>query len=152
MSTENLNVEITQAVLHDIENVHRIEQQSFSDCPYPLFVIRQFHDLFPNLFIVAREGDQILGYALGGIGTDGCGWVLSLAVGREKRSQGIGRAVMDALLDQFREKGVQALRLTVSPTNTNALNLYHNVGFVDMGIRNDYYGDGDERLLMSLEF
>lgn len=152
MPIDNLNIEITQAVLPDLENLHMADQRAFPNSPYPLFVLRQFHDLFPELFLIAEESGQTLGYVLGGIGTDGHGWVLSLAVVPDHRSQGIGRALMDALLDQFRKRGMKTILLTVSPTNTNGMSLYRKIGFVDMGIQNDYYGDGDERLLMSLEF
>jgi ribosomal protein S18 acetylase RimI-like enzyme len=57
---------------------------------------------------------------------------LGIAVGRRHRSQGVGRALLRALIDVARGDGFSALSLSVSPAN-RALELYLSEGFERVG-------------------
>ncbi len=57
---------------------------------------------------------------------------LGLAVDRARRSRGIGRALLRALIESARADGHAALSLSVSPAN-RALELYLSEGFARVG-------------------
>ena len=59
---------------------------------------------------------------------------LGLAVNKAGRGQGVGRSLMLAILKQAKEDGYHRLSLSVDPNNTEAVNLYKSLGFVEVGI------------------
>ena len=56
---------------------------------YPMFVIKQYYDLFSDLFLVAvNENKDIVGYVIGGINKkNNEGWLLAIATKREYRAK-----------------------------------------------------------------
>jgi len=58
--------------------------------------------------------------------------LLDLAVRPEHRRQGIGRAVLDKVIDRAADRGM-AVRLTVWSTNAGARGLYCAAGFNEVG-------------------
>ncbi len=57
------------------------------------------------------------------------GWIGGVGVLREHRRRGVGRQLMEALLNAAREKGVQHVQLEVIRQNAGALALYESLGF-----------------------
>jgi ribosomal protein S18 acetylase RimI-like enzyme len=58
---------------------------------------------------------------------------ITIGVCAEARGQGTGRRLLEALLDVARETGVDALALSVEPTNIPARTLYERLGFEPVG-------------------
>jgi GNAT superfamily N-acetyltransferase len=54
---------------------------------------------------------------------------IGIGVLRDYRRRGVGRMLINALIDRARHEGVGALSLSVDPAN-HALQLYQSVGFV----------------------
>jgi GNAT superfamily N-acetyltransferase len=69
---------------------------------------------------------------------DGATPEISIAVVPDRRSQGIGSALLGSLVDRAREEGFQALTLSVSPENP-AVRLYERCGFVRVPSRDDQW-------------
>lgn len=73
----------------------------------------------------------------------------NVAVDPDCRRQGIGRALLAALLDAGRHEGIAAFSLEVRPSNEHARALYLALGFVDCGRRRGYYADtGEDAIIM----
>ncbi|MBV9099852.1 MAG: GNAT family N-acetyltransferase [Candidatus Dormibacteraeota bacterium] len=75
---------------------------------------------------------------------------LAIIVGNEHRGQGLGRVLMNTAIEWARAVGLETLSLGVFATNTRAIRLYREVGFVSGGhgptrIRTH---DGDHDLLL----
>ena len=68
--------------------------------------------------------------------------ILSIAVDRSHRRQGIGWLLMDAVLRHLHAERAEALFLEVDEANVAALALYRRLGFVQVGKRPRYYRDG----------
>jgi ribosomal protein S18 acetylase RimI-like enzyme len=60
------------------------------------------------------------------------GYVLGMMVDRERRGEGIGRALLDAAIAWARNRNLAALHLLVFPHNERALALYRSCGFVEI--------------------
>lgn len=69
----------------------------------------------------------------------GEGEILTVAVSRAHRRQGIGWQLMDAVLRQLHTERAEALFLEVDETNTPAIALYKRLGFATVGRRPNYY-------------
>ncbi|PSJ44871.1 GNAT family N-acetyltransferase [Zobellella endophytica] len=140
---------VRTATKGDLRAIHALERAAFGSHCYPDFFFRQALDLWPAYLLVAEDDDDVLaGYGLGGAGTaPGEGWILSLAVAESCRGQGLGKALLQALLAALDEGGCRRQRLTVAPDNP-ALGLYLSLGFVEEGGEPDYFGPGEPRLVL----
>jgi mycothiol synthase len=84
------------------------------------------HD--PSLWLVAVDGDEIVGASLGSIAEDR-GWIGDLAVRDAWRRRGIGEALLRASFAMFRDRGLTTVMLNVDRDNTTgATRLYERAG------------------------
>lgn len=82
----------------------------------------------PNTCFLAMEGDKVVGTVLAG--NDGRrGYVYHLLVVEEMRKQGIGRALIDAMLEGMRLEGISKVALVVFAYNDTANAFYEKIGF-----------------------
>lgn len=88
-----------------------------------------------------------IGYALGWHLGDVLD-VISVAVLPSARKQGVGEALMRALMERAREAEVGSLCLDVRASNAPAIALYAKLGFSAVGKRRQYYRDGEDSLTM----
>lgn len=76
--------------------------------------------------------------------------LLALAVRRDRRRRGLGRWMLDALLEEARKGNAACVTLEVAAENHAARALYASRGFCVVGRRGDYYGAGRDALLFDL--
>ena len=101
-------------------------------------------ELFTNpnsIMMVARNlmpGPEVIGFF--------AGWIIenelhinNLASHRDYRRIRVGRALMEAALDEAGRRGVGHVLLEVRASNEAAQELYRNLGFRFVGRRRDYY-------------
>jgi ribosomal-protein-alanine N-acetyltransferase len=69
----------------------------------------------------------------------GEGEILTVAVARAHRRQGLGWQLMDAVLRELHAQRAEALFLEVDETNAPAIALYRRLGFRQVGQRPNYY-------------
>lgn len=65
--------------------------------------------------------------------------ILTVAVARTHRRQGLGWRLMDAVLRELHAARAEALFLEVDETNIAAIALYRRLGFSEVGKRPNYY-------------
>ncbi|MFB7930639.1 GNAT family N-acetyltransferase [Streptomyces sp. NPDC056039] len=140
------------AAEEDLPHIARLDREVFGDAAYPFFVLRQLFDAGFTL-VVVDDSEGICAYALA-LASEGRGWVLALAVGPGQRGTGLGRELMRETLCHLRSLRVREVLLTVELANASAIRLYRALGFTERGgatghVR-DYFGPGEDRLLMSL--
>ncbi len=75
----------------------------------------------------------------------------TIAVAPERWGKGIGRALLTALLDEARRRGITAMFLEVRSDNPRARDLYQKFGFVEVGVRSGYYVGADAIIMRRLE-
>ena len=67
------------------------------------------------------------------------GSITNIAVRPDCRRQGLGRAVVQALIDEARARGVTDIYLEVRVSNEAAIALYCSLGFSVVGTRKNFY-------------
>lgn len=98
-------------------------------------------------WFVAIVDDQVVGYSgLLQVGTEG--HITNLAVERAQRRHGIGRMLLERLIEAARQRGIEALTLEVRESNEAAIQLYEKFGFRVLGRRKRYYPEDDEDALI----
>lgn len=90
--------------------------------------------------VVDRDG-QVAGYA--GIDLAEQASVMTVGVAPEHRRQGLGRAMMHALLNHARAARSQQVLLEVRADDAGAQSLYAALGFAAIGRRRGYYQGAD---------
>ncbi len=82
----------------------------------------------PGLCLVARHGDQIIGAVL--CGHDGRrGYLYHLAVAREHRHQGLGKAIVSECLSRLAAVGIQKATIFVYGHNDTGQHFWRRVGW-----------------------
>lgn len=69
--------------------------------------------------------------------------ILTIAVARSLRREGIGRSLMDAVLRRLHQERTEAVFLEVDESNAAAIALYRRLGFREVGRRTAYYRSRD---------
>ena len=137
--------------LDDIPDVQEIERASFP-VPWPANAFR--HELTQNRnarYIVARSGQQIVGYAGLWLMVDEA-HITTFAVLPDYRRRKIGERMLQRLFEIAEDMGAEWLTLEVRVSNLAAQRLYDKYGFRRTGVRRRYYSDNNEdALIMSTE-
>lgn len=89
-------------------------------------------------YLVAEEEEYLLGIC-GLRNIVGEGEITNVAVRQSRRNMGIGRAMMEGLLQRGLEEGIKAFTLEVRESNEAAIRLYETLGFRTEGIRRSFY-------------
>jgi ribosomal-protein-alanine N-acetyltransferase len=75
----------------------------------------------------------------------------NVVVESRKRRQGIGAALILAVMDAARERSAEKLLLEVRESNHAARGLYRKIGFVETGRRPNYYSaPSEDAILLTL--
>ena len=80
--------------------------------------------------------------------------ILTLCVKKEYQGQGLGKILLQHLIDVAKDHKAEVLLLEVRPSNTTAVHLYHKYGFNEVGTRQGYYPAKEGRedaLIMALD-
>jgi [ribosomal protein S18]-alanine N-acetyltransferase len=129
----------------DLEDVLALERELFPDDPWTpgMFADELAQPPERRLYLLAEAvaGDPVMaGYA--GVLFSPAGPeadVLTIAVRPAYWGQGVGSALLGALLDAARDRGCTEMFLEVRADNPRAHGLYLRRGFVDIGLRRGYY-------------
>jgi len=146
----------------DIEKVMAIEQVV---CEFP-WTSSIYSDCIKVGYScwVLEEKQEILGYGLLSVGAIADGLmaaaaneahILNLCVHPDRQHQGLGRKMMQHLIQQAKNLYANSVYLEVRLSNKNAFALYTQLGFEVVGRRKDYYpaaGGREDALVLELHF
>jgi ribosomal-protein-alanine N-acetyltransferase len=72
------------------------------------------------------------------------GQIINVATHPDSRRRGVGRALMIAIEQSAKERGIVFLSLEVRESNAAARSLYSSLGWVECGIRRNFYSKPTE--------
>ncbi len=87
---------------------------------------------------VAAASRQVMAYAVMSFGA-GEAHILNVCVDAAHRCRGLGRLLLDSLVERAAAAGMNEAFLEVRPSNTAAIRLYLALGFEQVGMRRGYY-------------
>jgi ribosomal-protein-alanine N-acetyltransferase len=121
----------------DIETVYWIEQETFSD-PWSKEDFQTSSKDKNNHYLVVEMDNNVIAYC-GYWGIAGEGYIYNVAVKEEYRKQKIGYLMLQELIARGRSQGIKTFTLEVRCSNEAAIRLYKRLGFVNAGVRKDFY-------------
>lgn len=142
--------------LKDLPKILNIETDTFPE-PWPKNFFENIIDTAPDLFFVAEDEEEIVGYIIGYIrkkryngGITLLGHILNIAVLEEHRKKGIGTMLMDELEARFILLEATQSFLEVRESNMVAQKFYAKRDYFITGRIKDYYGDEDALIMTKI--
>lgn len=129
-----------------VPQIAQLEKLCFND-PWSENSIASELDNKLSLWLVALENDRVIGY-VGSQTVLGETDMMNIAVHPDYRKKGIGSALIVGLIGALEKKGSHSLMLEVRASNASAISVYHKLGFVEVGLRRNYYRNPKEDALI----
>ena len=104
-----------------------------------------------HVFLAAESSDRLLGY-VGMMFVLDEGYISNVAVAPDCRRQGIGAALIEALLQRAKDRDLAFVTLEVRASNAPAIALYESFGFAPVGLRKGYYEAPKEDAVLMTKF
>ena len=136
-------IEIIRMNESHVSAVAELERQNFSE-PWPEIAVRSELTNKLSLWLVALDGEAVVGY----VGSQTVlqeADMMNIAVADTHRRRGIARALVEELIRQL---DAYQLSLEVRSSNAPAIALYEALGFVQVGLRKNYYRKPKEDALI----
>lgn len=144
-----LEADFVPMQVDDVDAVLAIEQAAYS---HP-WTRANFLDSLASGYSarVLRSRDGIIGYLLVMMVVDEA-HLLNVAVAPQAQGQGWGLKLVYQAFEIARAEKMESILLEVRPSNLRALQMYQQIGFVQIGRRRDYYpaaeGKREDALVM----
>ena len=126
----------------DIPRVAELEKMIFT-APWSEKVYRETFAIPGVEYVVACDDETIIG-AAGIRNIVGTGEITNVMVLPQYRGRGIGKQILEELLERGRKLGAEEFTLEVRDSNEPAIRLYEGLGFEFEGIRPGFYSEPEE--------
>jgi N6-L-threonylcarbamoyladenine synthase len=148
-----LSHQIRIATESDLGPIMQIEKACFGNDAWSKSNMKSELVAPHTTYVVAEQGDEVIGYAgLSKLATSTSSDIQTIAVSDSHRGSGIGRALMQSLLEFAREQGAKDVLLEVREDKPTPQALYGSLGFVAIDRRENYYQpDGVAAIVMRLD-
>ncbi|MFI3229736.1 MAG: ribosomal protein S18-alanine N-acetyltransferase [Bacillota bacterium] len=139
MTINDMSIEDASAMAH-------IDSVSMGGCAWTEKMFRdEFFDT-TKYYLVAKINETVVGY---------CGFqhildqadIMNIAILPEFRGQGIGKQLLNSILELADSLSVTGITLEVAENNAVAIGLYEYFGFTKEGIRKNYYNNNTNALI-----
>ena len=150
-------IQITDATTRDLPRILEIERLAFPS-PWTLASFKRELTLPFSRLMVSISGPDtpnrgipppISGFLCRWLIADEC-HVLNLAVHPDSRRSGIGGLLMSAAIIEARAERAMLVTLEVRRSNLAARQLYRKFEFEERRLRKNYYGPGEDAIVMEL--
>lgn len=144
-------VSLTEGGIPDLDAVMEVMDDGFDPIFGEAWTAPQCAGMLPLPGVwlsLAHAGEELLGFALGRVILKEAELLL-LAVKKSARRRGIGQLLLERFALIAMTRGAQTLHLEVRDGN-QAVKLYSNSGYVEIGRRKNYYTGRDGQLYDAL--
>jgi ribosomal-protein-alanine N-acetyltransferase len=136
----------------DLVSIHRIEKASFPQ-PWPFSAFERYLDESGFLVADSTGPDEatVVGYVVADtVPNHGSplGHIKDIAVDPDHRGEGIGSTLLQRALGVLDDVEAGSVKLEVRATNDGAIALYREFGFEHRRTIPNYYGNGEDALVM----
>ena len=133
---------ITNMTALHVSQVAELEKLCFSD-PWSKKSVASELENKLAYWLVAVEDDRVAGY-VGSQTVCGETDMMNIAVHPDFRRRGIAESLVNALVEDLQKQESHSLTLEVRASNEAAQKLYEKLGFMQVGLRKNYYRNPKE--------
>jgi len=141
---------IIPAQLSQLDEIVEIEDSSFAKPWKRSQLMDDIQDNIDSENWVFVQDKKVVGYIFGLIIQNEF-HLHNVAVHPNHLRKKIGQKLISHIISRVADQKVNVILLEVSINNISARKCYQSLGFVEVGIRKDYYSKGDDALLLNLE-
>ena len=140
-------INIEKMTIQDLELIKDILETDF-DGFWTYSVFKSELENENSRYIAAKIDNQIVGFAGIWKSVDDV-HITNIVTKKDFRQKGIGKALLDKLIQISKQENINAVTLEVRHTNIPAINFYLKHGFKKVGLRKNYYKNQDDAILMT---
>ena len=133
---------ITNMTALHVSQVAELEKLCFSDPWSEKSVASELENKLAY-WLVAVEDDRVAGY-VGSQTVCGETDMMNIAVHPDFRRRGVAESLVNALVEDLQKQESHSLTLEVRASNEAAQKLYEKLGFMQVGLRKNYYRNPKE--------
>ena len=133
-----------------LDDVYIIETECFSH-PWSRQSLEEELNNETSLFLVAKEGNEVIGYIGMSIVIDE-GYIFNVAVREKYRKKGVATALINELVTYGKKNNFSFITLEVRESNLPAISLYSKFGFIKAGERKNYYSNPKENAILMTKY
>ena len=152
VTPENTNKFVFREIsLGDLDGIVQIER-AVNPFPWGEEALRDTIASTGHHLMSLREG-RAVGFLLSSFVLDEA-QLLLIGVSPDWQGVGVGRQLLKELINRSRDQGRKLIYLEVRSGNERAIRLYRSLGFIDIGVRRDYYPGlvgREDAIVMSLQ-
>ena len=143
-------IRVEELLADDFEKIIEIESRAYS-VPWKREVMEKiFQQDLKRIKLIYQE--QLAGYAFLSSVLDE-GHLLHITIDPNYQGLGLGRRLLQYILELGQQKGLSSIFLEVGEGNTPARGLYQSIGFNEIGLRKGYYpckdGSREDAIVMA---
>lgn len=136
LQADNSEYRFREMLEGDLDDVLAIEESVYSfpwsrgifyDCLHIGYICRVF-----------LHKDKIIAYSIISVAA-GESHLLTIVVAKDEQHKGYGKKMLDEMIRIAKKNTANAMYLEVRTSNKHAIQLYHQRGFNELGVRNNYY-------------
>jgi ribosomal protein S18 acetylase RimI-like enzyme len=105
-------------------------------------------DLKKGSVLLIKKGNEVIGTISYHIREDKNAYISGFVIDKKYRGEGFGREALEQVL--MAVKDAPKVELITHPNNSSALQLYTSFGFKIIERKENYYGNGESRVVLAL--
>lgn len=151
MSSVALDCDLQPMQLDDLPRVMKNERRSYTH-PWTEGIFRDCLNSGYECWLISCV-NKVIGHGILSVAA-GESHMLNVCIHPDCQGHGFGKIMVEHLLTRARIKKAKRVYLEVRPSNLVAYKLYENMGFNEIGVREDYYPayvGREDALVLALE-
>ena len=152
MSHKPNHYHLANLTQESVPEIFEIERKSHRHPMSESNIASCFGRLYHNIGIY--QSNQLVGFAIVHQVVDEA-TLMDICITPEVQGLGLGKALMDEVVNASKARHAMVLQLEVRASNSNAIELYKKANFTETGCRIDYYptdSGREDAVLMELRF
>jgi [ribosomal protein S18]-alanine N-acetyltransferase len=146
-----MDINLEKAKIDDIPKLIAIEETAKHLKTYSVMVNEKewLEEMDKNVVYLIKKDNETVGNIMYEIKADGSAYISGLIIDPRFQRQGIAKIATAKILDEL--KNYKRIYLVTHPENKPALKVYESFGFVIESRKENYFGDGEPRVVLALE-
>jgi ribosomal-protein-alanine N-acetyltransferase len=138
-----MEIKIESATITFLDKFYEIEEQCFDQEAFTKRQISYLLTDYNTIALMAKTDSDIAGFIITQVEVEEdseFGRIITINVAPNHRRQGIATKLLHEIEKLLKQKGITQCRLEVREDNKHALKLYQKLGYLTVGILENYYG------------